>query len=449
MGSKVQAVSLPELQRYEKQFRALHKDWHYFHKLIEAYGDPRADLDRLRALEYAFLELKGRISCDYPILTTWRAGACGVPSTISEVFAEGTSLKSLSEELARGGGIVEEEWRIVDDGLGYIRQILEECRQKTRPGRPAKIPKTLVSECRTGKALERQCFLCESLKADWQRLRQLVEAFVKPGADRKRLEDELFQLKNKMACDYPTLPSWFGGRDEITKGMERILSGGATLSSLANGYFGSGQLGRDWNLVDQGIAEVREKVGKARIDLARGKTVSMPQGIVVHSVRKPFPWKTWLKRAAVAGTVLFVLGGAFFLRVFVGVGAPPPGAGMEVPATEVDEEKAMVALVVMNEGFVNGSVDQFMTAIARDFTDDEGNGRRALRVVLQSYNAQGKFSKARVIWSRAEFTRQDEWIYANPVIIQTNVEDEDDLFIKLGFKEHNGRWLISSAQGYS
>lgn len=447
MGSKAHTVSLPELQHVEKQFRALHKDWHFFHKLIEAYADPRADEERLRALEMAFLELKSRISCDYPILVKWREGACGVPTTIADVFSEGSSLKTLSEELTRGGGLAEEEWRLVDDGLGYVRQILEQCRTKTRPGRPARIPATLISECKTGKMLERQCFLCEALKADWRRLRELVEAFVKPGADRPRLESELFQLKSKMACDYPTLPSWFGGRDEITKCMERILSSGTSLSALSNGYLESGQMSRDWRTVDQSIGEIREKLGRARVDFASGKTVSLPQGIIVQAMHRKIPWKKYFKRAAAVAMTLFLIGGAYFLRYFVGVGAPPPGSGIVMEASLEDEEKATELLAIMNRSMVSGSVDDFMTVIARDFSDSDGNGRRSLRVVLQAYHTQGKFSKARVIWSRAEFTRVDEWIYARPVIIRTNVEDEEDLFLKIGFRKYGDQWLIGSAEG--
>ena len=102
MGSKWRTVRLQELDSYEQQFRALHKDWHYFHKLVQAYADPRAELGRRKALEMAFLELKGRVSYDYTVLAVWRSGACGIPAGIGDLFADGSTLKSLSEGM--GGG---------------------------------------------------------------------------------------------------------------------------------------------------------------------------------------------------------------------------------------------------------------------------------------------------------------------------------------------------------
>ena len=74
MGKRAHSVSPQALDGYEKQFKALHKDWHYLYKLIEAYMQPNADR---AALELDFLRMKGRISCDYPALAEWRSGAIG------------------------------------------------------------------------------------------------------------------------------------------------------------------------------------------------------------------------------------------------------------------------------------------------------------------------------------------------------------------------------------
>ncbi len=448
MASKCRAVPVPELEGFERQFRALHKDWHYFYKLIQAYGDPRADSERRRALEIAFLELKSRISCDYSVLTAWRSGACGIPSGISDVFAEGTTLKSLSADVEGGRGIIEEEWRVVDEALGYIRQLLRECHQKTKPGKPAKLPVELFAECKTGQAIEKHSVLCRALQADWRRVHALMDAYIHPQADKRRLEEELLELKSKIACEYPTLPSWFGGRDEVAVALERILDGHSTLASLADGRWSNGRTHKEWRSVDESIGEIRSRLTLARADLARGKDVALPQGIVVQSPRRPFPVKKVLIRLSALFLIVIAVATVYFLRNFVGVGAPEAGAGIEVSATLEDEKQAEAVLAVMNESFVRGDVDMFMTTIANDFTDDEGNGRRALRIVLQAYHTKGDFKFARVIWSRAEFTRQDEWIYANPVIIQANVEGERDLYIKMGFKQVGGKWLISSAGGY-
>ncbi|MCF6286207.1 MAG: hypothetical protein L3K26_13595, partial [Candidatus Hydrogenedentes bacterium] len=211
MGSKWHTVPLPELQGYEKQFRALHKDWHYFHKLMEAYGKSSADSERLLALEMAFLELKGRVSCDYTVLAVWRSGACGIPAGIADLFADGSTLKTLSEDVVEGTGRTEEEWRLVDDALGYLRQILVECHEKTKPGKAAKLPTEIFSQGTAAQAIEKHCALCRALQADWRRIHKLLQAFLDPGADRRKLAAELLRLKGKIATEYPTLPSWVGG----------------------------------------------------------------------------------------------------------------------------------------------------------------------------------------------------------------------------------------------
>jgi hypothetical protein len=449
MGSKWRTIPVRDLDRYERQFRALHKDWRYFHKLVEAYADPRADNGRRKALEIAFLELKGRVSCDYTVLAAWRNGACGIPSEISDIFAERATLRSLSDDLAGGGGRTEEEWHEVDEALGYVRQVLVECRGKLKPGKPAKLPAELFSSEANSHAVEHHLCLCRALQGDWARVRALLVAFGKPGANRRELEDELLRLKSKMACDYPTLPSWFGGRDETSTGLGRIMDGSATLASLADGPWMSGRTGRDWQAVDTSIGDIRKRLVVARGDLERGKPVELPDGIMVQSVRRPFPVKKFLKLIAVFVLIGVSAGGVHFLRNFVGVGAPAPGEGLDIPMTMEDEEQITTLLMVMDAACVQASVDKFMTAIAYDFEDDEGNGRRALRVVLQAYHTKGDFGHARVLWARTEFTRIGDWIYANPVIFQPNVEGEKDLYMRLGFKQRSGRWLISKAEGYS
>jgi hypothetical protein len=445
MGSKWHAVPLPELDGYEKKFRALHKDWHYFHKLMEAYGKSSADSERLLALEMAFLELKGRVSCDYTVLAVWRSGAFGVPAGIGDLFADGSTLKTLSEDVVEGTGRTEEEWRLVDDALGYLRQILVECQNKTKPGKAAKLPAEFFSQGTTSQAIEKYCALCRALQADWRRIHKLLQAFLDPGADRRKLEAELLRLKSKIATEYPTLPSWFGGTDGASNGLGRILDSSSSLASLSGG----GRTQGDWKSVDDSIGRIRNKLVSARADAGRGKDVKLPHGFIIQRVRKPFPIKKVLQRLSIVAAVCLVFGGAYFLRYFVGVGAPPPGAGLEIPASLADEEQAEAILMVMNEAFVQGSVDTFMTTIARDFTDDEGNGRRALRIVLQAFHTRGEFVLARVIWGRATYTRSGDWIYANPVIIRANVEGEEDLYLKMGFKQKGGKWLISSAEGYS
>ncbi len=444
MSSKWRVVSNQDVEKYEQQFRALHKDWHYFQKLIQAYVDSRADSERKRALEIAFLELKGRISCDYTVLAALRDGAYGIPTSISEILSEGTTLKSLAMSSR-----VDSEWQLVDEALGYIRQLLVECHEKTRKNKAPKLPAEMFVHGASEHTIDRYTSLCQALQVDWRNLHQLLESYLKPGANKQQLEAELLQLKSKIACEYPTLPTWFGGRDKTAVSLEKLLSGSSSLASLADGIRLGGRTLGDWKAVDDSIGDIRSRLTVARSNMEQGKPVDLPNGFVIQQVRRPFPIKKYFIRFAVLSTIFLVVGGAYFLRNFVGIGAPQPGEGMVVSASLADEEQAEAVLIVMNEAFVQGSVDSFMTTIANDFTDDEGNGRRALRIILQAYYTAGNFESARVIWSNTKFTRQDEWLYASPVIIRPNMEGEKDLYIRMGFKQHAGQWLISSAEGYN
>ena len=88
MGARKHIVAPQALIDYEQQFKGLHKDWHRLYKLVEAYMHPRAERT---ALEVDLLRLKGKISCDYPVLAEWRSGGYGAPHGISTLFSGSSS----------------------------------------------------------------------------------------------------------------------------------------------------------------------------------------------------------------------------------------------------------------------------------------------------------------------------------------------------------------------
>jgi len=445
MGERRHMVALEALADYEQQFRGLHKDWRRLYKLVEAYMHPHAER---AALEIDLMRLKGKISCDYPVLAEWRSGGYGAPHGISTLFSETTTLKSLTEGMCEGGGRAWDEWRLVDEALGRVRQTLIDARAKARPGKPVALPEELFAARTTAKEIDDYDSQFTAFQSEWRHLRTLAHAFSQPGADRRALEMELIQLKARISCDYPTLPRWFGGRDECSDGIGRILAIGVTLESLAQGVRDGGRIGRDWLAVDQSLGSVRQSLGTAREQLQRGKSVSIADNCFVPPHQRPVNWRKILTRVAVLGGVLLLSGSAWFARNFLGVGAPEAGDGIVETASMEDREKVTTILAVMNESFVLGDVDRFMTVIANDFADDGGNGRRALRTVLQAYHTSGSFQQAWVDWSRTEVVKTGDWLYASPVVIRSHAEEED-LFIRLGFKEYRGRWLIASGEGYN
>ena len=347
-----------------------------------------------------------------------------------------------------GDGRLEDEWLFVDESLGYLRQVLVQCQEKTKPGRDVRLPESLFNVGHDDDALEKQRSQCRAFQGDWRQLQKLLAAYLHPSADRRNLELELLRLRSKISCEYPTLPSWFGGRDEVSEALDRVLNGNSTLAALTLGGWNGGRTTRDLRAVDDSINEIRGKLSLARARKEPGEAIDLAHGFAVLNGRRRIPFKKIFRNLAIVASLCLLVATAYFLRTFVGVGAPPPGAGIEIPVTLEDEEQVTALIMIMDAACTQGDVDRFMTTIASDFSDDEGNGRRALRIVLQAYHSREQFQAARVIWSRATFTRVDDWIYANPVIFEPNIEGEEKLYMRLGFKQHGGKWLISSAEGY-
>lgn len=446
MGKRGQTVSPGEWEQLDKQLKALHKDWHYLFKLLEGYQQEKFDK---RELEVAYLDLKGRISCDYPILARWRGEGHGLYGEIGAFFDHGATLKSLAEGARNGAGRTIDEWELVNEALGYIRQLLQEARDHAKPGKPIRLPETFFKPHASRQDIDRYTKQFNAFRADWRRMYELVQESLRPGADRRALESELIQLRSKLSCDYPTLPRWFGGRDELSSGLGRILSDGTSLEALAGGIRGRGRLGRDWQAVDGNLNTVCGELARAKDLLQRGKSGAIVDNFFTPPGQRRLPIKKYLTRAAVMCGVAFAAGLVYFMRAFLGFWAPEAGAGIEVNASLEDAAIVDAILEVATQACVRGDVDMFMTAIARDFRDDEGNGRRALRVIVQAYHTAGRMKHAWFDWKRTRVTRQDEWIYATPVLIRSDLEGESVITLRVGFKQYGDRWLIAYAEGHN
>ena len=148
-----------------------------------------------------------------------------------------------------------------------------------------------------------------------------------------------------------------------------------------------------------------------------------------------------LKGLAAALAVVLLLCSLYVMRNFFGFWAPGAGEGLTADASMSDEEKIFEVLRTMDRAFVNDDVDLFMTTIADDFKDEEGNTKTKLRVALQAYHERGDFKSVRVDFSDVEFLDKDGYLYARPVKIRTA---DEEFSIYLGFKSYWGKLLVAT-----
>lgn len=286
---------------------------------------------------------------------------------------------------------------------------------------------------------------CVALSADWRRVHDLLEAFQAPGADRAGLELEYMALRSTLSCDYPMLTDWRKGGFGLSAEINQTLALGGSLASLAESA-ATPERGaqRHWQGAWDSLRKVMEVLSGAERQLAQGKPVELPPELLVHNTHVPFPIRKILKVLGTVAAVLLVAGTLYVMRNFLGFWAPEAGAGLAVEGLSQTEQIEAV-LVTMNEAFRTNDVDRFMTVIADDFQDEEGNGKTTLRVALQAFKEAGEFAQASVDWSRMAITERDGLIDVRPVIIQT---PEEPIVIFLGFKPYRGgQLLIATGSG--
>jgi len=139
MGMQNTFVTADELADIAHQCAALHEDWRRFYLLAAA--PPAEDPN---ACHLAFIQLRSRLSCDYPILSHWQKGALGLSSKIGALVSQADTLESLAQEVHAGGGPLLEEWRSVNDAIERVRALLAKAMAEAKKGKPAKLPREIA-----------------------------------------------------------------------------------------------------------------------------------------------------------------------------------------------------------------------------------------------------------------------------------------------------------------
>jgi len=281
---------------------------------------------------------------------------------------------------------------------------------------------------------------CNALARDWKRMGGLIDQCRDPNANREQLEGDFLALRSSLSCDYPILTYWRKGGFGLTAGINRMLSGSPTLADLVESAgANNGHASGDWQSVWNSLEKVLGALAEARRTLNAGGEAHLPAELIQHDTHVPFPIKKVLAVLGAAVAVVAILVSVYFMRNFLGFWAPGAGDGIVVTEGMGDEEQIESILMIMSRAFRQNDVDLFMTVIADDFADEEGNSKRALRIALQAYKETGEFGQVSVDWSRMRVTERGELLDARPVYIVT---PDDKLVIYLGFRAYGGKLLV-------
>ena len=283
---------------------------------------------------------------------------------------------------------------------------------------------------------------CAALSQDWQRLGEMIEGFGDAGSERQRLEDDYIGLRCTLSCDYPILAYWRNGGYGLSAGIHRMITAGTTLAALAESAAQpQGRARKQWQDVRNSLDKVAVALQEAQRALRDGKEPQLPRELIRNDVHVPFPIKKVLKIAGVAVAIVLAAGTLYVMRHFLGFWAPGAGSGHEVTADMTDEQQIEAVLVTMARAFQQDDVDLFMTVVADDFRDEDGNGKRALRVALQVYAETGAFGAVSMDWSKMRITERGGFLDARPIYI---IAPDERITIHLGFRDYRGKLLIAT-----
>lgn len=283
---------------------------------------------------------------------------------------------------------------------------------------------------------------CAGLGEDWRRLQDLLRACQDASADQDQLEGRYISLRSNLSCDYPILTYWRDGGYGLTAGINRLLDGAPDISALINAARQpDNTVQRWWKAVAEALDKVTRDLNHARSQLEQGKDAVLPPELLRHDTHVPFPIRKILRGMAIVVGCVLAATTFYVMRNFLGFWAPEAGSALVVTEDMPDEVKIQGVLGLMNEAFRANDLDRFMTVIANDFRDDEGNGRTALRVALQALKEKGEFQTVYLDWSRFRITERNGLLDVRPIY----VELPDDRFsIHLGFKPYGDKLLIAT-----
>ncbi len=137
---KAHGVSEEELNSYQQQCAAIAQDWTRLQELMGSYHQPGANKE---ALEWELIALKGRLACDYPVLTQWRKGGFGLSAGINKMLTTATNLSSMADSAPNAESRVNRTWREVQTSLKQVHQVLSDARAQLERGKEAALPEAL------------------------------------------------------------------------------------------------------------------------------------------------------------------------------------------------------------------------------------------------------------------------------------------------------------------
>lgn len=225
---------------------------------------------------------------------------------------------------------------------------------------------------------------CRRVLDGWAMLNQVLGAYTRPGADKANLEMQFLRVKSELARVIASLGGRMSGDCRFNTECMNFLAGCTSLEQV----FGQSEvavkkLQTEWHrtfmAMNEQLGEMQELQRRAeaheRVRFA-GQEVYLPP---------PFPWRKVLIQGGSAAAALLLLGGSYFSRHFLGIGAPKAGEGMQVDPSLSDEDQVYIMMARMKSAFERKDLDYLMAAFADEFQDVEGRSKTALRAFLQTY----------------------------------------------------------------
>ena len=231
---------------------------------------------------------------------------------------------------------------------------------------------------------------------DWLRFNQLIGVYNQPGINKLQLETHFLQLKSKLARDHRVLSDRLGSDCKFTLDVINIVSSATSLENIfAQSDVAVKKLQREWH---HSFITVNETLGNLEDKHKRAEA---------------------------------------------GFWAPGAGDGMAVTANMTDEQKLQVMISTMKAATEAGDIDKMMTAIADNFSFEQG-GKTEVRALFQAYKLQGGFDGAVLDIANAKIEIDGNKGKFAPVEF---IGPSDQVTLTVVGERNGDRWLITSMAG--
>ncbi len=279
---------------------------------------------------------------------------------------------------------------------------------------------------------------------DWLRFNQLIGVYNQPGINKLQLETHFLQLKSKLARDHRVLSDRLGPDCKFTLDVINIVSSATSLENIfAQSDVAVKKLQSEWHrsfiTVNETLGNLEDKHKRAEA----GERVNVGGLWIQAKIKKLFPWRTVLTYGGGMMAVLVVVFTLYFMRNFLGFWAPGAGDGMAVTANMSDEQKLQVMISTMKAATEAGDIDKMMTAIADNFSFEQG-GKTEVRALFQAYKLQGGFDGAVLDIANAKIEIDGNKGKFAPVEF---IGPSDQVTLTVVGERNGDRWLITSMAG--